>query len=332
MNIFKCLSRGSTWAMMILAAGTSLQTQAQGPRSSLSDDFHDKLVQLGSGPEGGSFDPIAKTLCDTLNEARKKTLVRCVPRRTAGSVFNIHAVANGSLQIGLAQEDLLEDAIRNVDGLDEKSLRAVAPMHNSFLGIMVRRSSGITDLSQIARGVVNKGQRGSGTYVYASAVLKALNLEERDLAGVTFLVNNDFEREFCNGKVDVFFNVLAHPSELYRRLRACGGEFLDVPEEIMQKMMAQNVWLKQMDIPAGIYDAEQKQVKTLGMRNLLIANSDVDEEAIFRLTSLILEKHKTMQAKQPYLASMRIMRQGEIKSLAIPLHQGALRAIDRLNP
>ena len=332
MTVFKRPPLRPTWAIMMLAVCVSFQAQGQMQNSSSPDDFHDKLVQLGSGPEGGSFDPISKTLCETLNEARKKTLVRCVPRRTAGSVFNIHAVANGSLQIGFAQEDLLEEAIRAVDGIDEKSLRAVAPMHNSFLGIMVRRSSGITDLSQIARGVVNKGQRGSGTYVYATAVLKALNLEERDLAGVTFLVNNDFEREFCSGKVDVFFNVLAHPSELYRRLRACGGEFLDIPQEIMQKMMTQNVWLRQMDIPAGIYDAEQKQVKTLGMRNLLIANSDVDEEAIFRVTSLILEKHKTMQAKQPYLASMRILRPGDIKSLAIPLHQGAMRAIDRFNP
>ena len=132
--------------------------------------------------------------------------------------------------------------------------------------------------------------------------------------------------------MDVFFNVLAHPSDLYRRLRACGGEFLDIPPQIMQKMMAQNVWLRQMDIPSGIYDPEQKTVKTLGMRNLLIANADVDEVAIFRIKSLILEKYKTMQAQQPYLESMRILLKEEVNSLAIPLHPGALRAIERSTP
>lgn len=330
MTFVKSLRMGALWAVMVLGGSASLQAHAQWGSS--VDDFHDKLVQLGSGPVGGSFDPIANTLCETLNDARKNTLIRCVPQRSAGSIFNIHAVANGSLQLGLAQEDLLIEAIRGVDGIDEKSLRAVAPMHNSFVGIMVRRSSGITDLSQINRGIVNKGKKGSGTHVYATAVLKALNLEERDLKGVTFLVNSDFERDFCEGKVDVYFNVLAHPSETYRRLRACGGEFLDIPPQIMQEMMVQNVWLRRMDIPAGTYDAEQKQVKTLGMRNLLIANADVDEAAIFRVTSLILEKHKTMQAKQPYLASMRTLRRQDVNSLAIPLHPGALRAIDQANP
>lgn len=330
MTVVKILRLVAIWAVMVLAGSASLQAQAQW--GGIDDDFHDKLVQVGSGPAGGNFDPVANTLCETLNEVRKKTLVRCVPVRSAGTVFNIHAVANGSLQLGIAQEDLLVEAIRGVDGIDEKSLRAVALMHNSFLGIMVRRSSGITDLSQIGSGIVNKNQKGSGTYAYATAVLKALNLDERDLKGVTFLVNSDFEREFCEGRVDVFFNVLAHPSDLYRRLRACGGEFLDIPPQIMQKMMAQNAWLRQMDIPAGTYDDQQKQVKTLGMRNLLIANADVDDTAIFRVTSLILEKHKTMQAKQPILASMRILRQQEVNSLAIPLHPGALRAIDRFNP
>ena len=330
MTFVKCLRMGAAWAMMVLGGPASLLAHAQWGGS--TDDFHDKLVRVGSGPVGGSFDPIADTLCETLNDVRKKTLVRCVPQRSAGSVFNIYAVANGSLQLGFAQEDLLVEAIRGDGGIDAKSLRAVAPMHNSFVGIMVRRASGIADLSQIGRGIVNKGKKGSGTYVYATAVLKALNLEERDLKGVTFLVNSDFEREFCEGKVDVYFNVLAHPSATYRRLRACGGEFLDIPSQIMQKMMAQNVWLRQMEIPAGTYDAEQKQVKTLGMRNLLVANAEVDEEAIFRVTSVIFEKHKAMQDKQPYLASMRVLRQEDLNTLAIPLHPGALRALESLNP
>jgi len=316
--------------MLLGWLGASQSALAQWGRS--TDDFHDKLMQLGSGPEGGSFGPIGNTLCETLNEVREKSLIRCVPLRSAGSVFNIYAVANGSLQLGFGQEDLLAEAFVSNEARGGNSLRAVALMHNTPIGIMVRKASGITELSQINRGIVNKGNKGSGIYANATAVLKAMNLEERDLAGVTFLPPSEFERDFCAGKVDVFLNATAQPSDLYRLLRACGGEFLDIPPDIMKKMMDQNAWLRPMDIAAGVYDPQQKLVKTLGMRNLLISNSSVDEEAIFRVAQLINEKYKVMQAKQAYLASMTLMGEKDVDTLAVPLHPGALRALKMLKP
>lgn len=323
---FRALCLLSAWAAMPVAQA---QWQLQAPDA---DNFHDKLMQLGAGPEGGSFGPIGNTLCETLNEARKTTLVRCVPLRSAGSVFNIYAVANGSLQLGMGQEDLVAKAFANPRANGGKDLRAVALLHNSPIGIMVRKASGITELSQIRQGVVNKGNKGSGIYANSTAVLKALQLEERDLAGVTFLPPADFERAFCDGKVDVIFNALAHPSALYSRLRACGGEFLDIPPGVMKRMMADNDWLRPMDIAAGMYDAAQGEVKTLGMRNLLIANANVDAEAIFRVAQLIHVKAKPMQALQPYLASMRPLHSDDISSLAVPLHPGALRALQARKP
>ena len=254
------------------------------------------------------------------------------PWRSAGSVFNIYAVANGSLQLGFGQEDLVAEAFLNSETKGGSTLRTVAILHNSPIGIMVRKVSGITELSQIRKGVVNKGNKGSGIYANASAVLKAMNLEERDLAGVTFLPPTAFEREFCEGRVDVIFNALAHPSDLYRRLRACGGEFLDIPPDIMKKLMADNPLLRPMDIAAGMYDAQQPQVKTLGMRNLLVSNSQVDEEAIYRVASLINHEYKTMQSKQPYLSSMKQVNPSDLDSLAVPLHAGALRALKEARP
>ena len=105
---FSCFT--STWAMpaMILMSGFFI-AQAQAQLTVNTDDFHDKLLQLGTAPEGGSFEPVGNTLCDMLNEVRKKNLIRCVTKRTAGSVFNIHAVANESLQLGFSQEDLLAE-------------------------------------------------------------------------------------------------------------------------------------------------------------------------------------------------------------------------------
>jgi TRAP transporter TAXI family solute receptor len=296
------------------------------------DDFHDKLMQLGAGPEGGSFGPIGNTLCEALNAERKTTLVRCIPVATAGSVFNIHAVANGSLQLGLGQEDLLGQGYGNGSVKGGTQLRTVALMHNSPIGIMVRKASGITELSQIRRGVVNIGNKGAGYHANAMAVMKAMNLRESDFVGVTYMPPTAFIQAFCDGKVDVIFNALAHPSGQYRQLRACGGEFLSIPPDVMKKMMLDNVWLRPMSIAAGMYDPVQQEVKTLGMRNLLFTHAKVDEEAIFRVTSLLASRYAALQASQTNLSSMLLLKQSDLGQLAVPLHPGALRALQRREP
>ena len=323
-------TRHSAWLALGLVAFMAAPVLAQ--PSTSQDKFHDKLMVLGTGPDGGSFGPIGNTLCETLNEVRKTSLVRCVVLRSAGSVFNIFAVANGSLQLGFGQEDLiaknfLDDKVKGGD-----ALRTVALMHTSPIGIMVRKASGITKLSQITGGIVNRGAKGSGMYANSTAVLNAMNLKDSDLAGVTFMPPTDFEEAFCEGKVDVFINAIAHPSDTYRRLRACGGEFIDLPSDVMKKMMQNSVYLRPMEIAAGLYDAEQKQVNTLGARNLLITNSTVDEEAIFRVASLINSKYKYMMSKQPYMSSVVLMRPSDAGSLPVPLHPGALRALQPSKP
>ena len=70
------------WRSQLGAFGLVLALATMSPhacaQSSKNDDFHDKLMQIGTGPSGGSFGPIGETLCETMNKVRPSTLVRCV--------------------------------------------------------------------------------------------------------------------------------------------------------------------------------------------------------------------------------------------------------------
>ena len=120
--------------------------------------------------------------------------------------------------------------------------------------------------------------------------------------------------------------------ERMRRVRACGGEFLDIPPEIIQKIMAGSRWLTPMTIPAGMYDAQQGEVSTVGMRNLLITNAGVDDEAIFRVATLLRAQHTKLKTTQSDLSSMVMLDKTQVNALSVPLHSGALRAIQRSKP
>lgn len=326
-------TRFLSWVVVVAVSGL-LQACAV-PRSDTDYphiDFGDKLMRLGAGPEGGSFAPIGKVLCDTLNEARKASLVRCVPVASAGSIFNIHALAQGSIQLAIAQEDLVGQVYADARVKGGRELRAVALMHNSPIGIVVRKASGIQTLEQIRQGVINRGNRGSGIFANAEAVLNAMGLKDRDFKGVSYLPPLQLVKAFCAGEIDVVFNALAHPSEQYRQLVECGGEFLDIPLQIQQRMTALSPWLKPMQIPAGMYRADQGAVNTLGARNLLLSRAEVDSEAVLRVATLLRQQHAALRAQEPLLATMRKLTAQDVGGLAVPLHPGAQRALAHSAP
>lgn len=311
-------------AGMIVMLPLTAPAQWSGDR----DDFRDKLLLMGTGPDGGSYSPLGNAVCNMLNAHRQATLVRCVPVPSAGAVFNIHAVANGLLQLGIAQEDLVFKAASEAVREDGRALRIVALLHESSIGIMVRKAAGITELGQLRNAVVNVGNLGSATSADADTLLKALELDNSKLKGATRYTPDVYVKAFCDGQIDVVINSVAHPAEQFQRLRQCGGEFLEIPAAISQRMMAINPMLRPMRIEAGVYDGAQKPVSTLGIRNFLISRAGVDGEAIFRLVTKLQTNLGAMQASEKTMGTVRMLKPSDLDRLPVPAHPGTLRALD----
>ncbi len=309
--------------LMVLLAGPL----AGAASATSQEEFRDKFLMLGTGPEGGAFRPIGESVCNAVNTDRKATLVRCVPVGTAGSTFNLHSVANGALQLGVAQEDLAAQFYTSGKQEHAKSLRVIAVLHSSPIAVMVHRSAGITELRQIAGKRINLGNRGSGQFAITAAILRALDLNHEDFASVSHLPTSEFEKAFCERRVDVVVEAVAHPSSLFEKLRACDGEFIDIPPDVIARMKTDNPRLSPMAIPAATYEGQAGPVTTLGMRNVLLTSATVDEEAVFRLASTLNQRYADLRANQPLLRSMASPLLTELSSLPAPLHPGAERAL-----
>lgn len=307
-----------------MAVGLLCSSAVAGPARE-GADFSDKLMSLGTGPAGGAFRPVGESLCDALNEDRRRTLVRCVPVATAGSAFNLNAVAGGQLQLGIAQEDLLAGFDASADPAQRGALRAVAVLHTSPIAVVARGNLGVQTLQQIVGKRVNLGNRGSGQFAIVASLLEAAAIRVDQLGGTTHLSTTQFERAFCDGEVDVVVEAVAHPSKLFEHLLACGGRFVDIPPEVAARMQARNRFLASMSIPAGTYATQPQAVNTLGMRNVLFTNRNVGEEAVRRLTESLGLRYADLRAQQPLLASMPSPSQPTPP--VVPLHRGAEQAL-----
>lgn len=312
-----------------LALAASLMALLAGSATAAgrADDFGDKLMVMGTGPQGGAFRPIGEALCESANAERARTLVRCVPMGTAGTVFNLHAVINGNIQLGIAQEDLLVQ-LRADKGLPQaQRLRVLAVLHDSPIVVVVHRDAKIRNLADLRGKSFNLGNQGSGQATIASALLKAAGLEPEDLSKATTLPTREVARAFCERQVDAMVEAVAHPSVLYMELRACGGEFLTLDAPLRERLRADNPLLAPMTVPAGTYEDQTTAVETLGMRNLLFARDDLDPEAAARLMRAIQGQLPQLRDADPMLRSLQPQDAARLASVPAPSHPGALRAL-----
>jgi TRAP transporter TAXI family solute receptor len=296
-------------------------------RAAPPEDFGDKFLQLGTGPRGGAFRPIGESLCDAVNEDRKSSLVRCVAVGTAGSTFNLHAVSNGGMQIGLAQEDLVAELYARQRKAGGSPLRVIAVLHTSPIAVVAHRDADVQTLAQISGKRMNLGNRGSGQFAITAALLRALDLKPEQLGAASYMATSEMDKAFCERRVDVVVEAVAHPSPLFEKLLSCGGQFIDIPPDTIARMVAENRLLSSMSIPALTYASQAAPVHTLGMRNVLFTNAAVNEEAVYRLTRSLLRRYGELLAAQPLLGSMAAPGAAQATPLPAPLHAGAVRAL-----
>lgn len=292
----------------------------------------DKLLRLATGPEGGAFRPVGTSLCDWVNRFRSETSIRCVPQGTAGSIFNLQAVEQGSVQLGLAQEDLLDQHFHRSEEPRGSRLRVVAALHTSPIAVLVRPSAGGDPWQAIRRLRVNVGNRGSGQHTISLAILDGLKVPLSSIQQVTYAPTHQFESLFCGNQVDMVLEAVAHPSPLFERLLSCGGEMIDLPQDVMDHMRRVNPFLAPMEIPAGTYPNQERGIRTLGMRNILFTNSEIDPVAIERLMSTLAAGQVALVRDQTLLRSLAPNAFKDVGIFTVPVHEGVRRALRRGTP
>lgn len=316
--------RGLAW---LLVMGLAWVTAGALPARA-DDTFFDKLLTLGTGTQGGAFWPIGESLCEAVNPQRQSQRIRCVATPTAGSIYNINAVNNGRLQLGLAQEDLVLDHLAGKRGPGYDDLRLVAVLHQSPVSVIVRRSAHIDQLAQIKGLRINMGNRGSGQFTVATGLITALGLTTADFPVVLNEPTSAFEKIFCGGAVDLVVEIVPHPVAVFEKLLACGGRFLDISPDVTEQLIKRNPAFRPMSIHAGSYAGLTESVASVGVRNLLITHTRVSAESIDRLTRILWQQTPALRQQQPLLGTMPplSLSRESAETQRMQMHEGALRA------
>ncbi len=105
-----------------------------------------RFVTIGTGGVTGVYYPVGGAISKLVNAKRKEYNLRMTVESTGGSVFNVNALANGDIELGVVQSDIQYQAYNGKgdwEGKPQKKLRAMFSMHPEAVTILAAADKNI---------------------------------------------------------------------------------------------------------------------------------------------------------------------------------------------
>jgi TRAP transporter TAXI family solute receptor len=289
-------------------------------RASVSETAARQTLRLSTGSPGAGFHPLGVALGGAYRDAFPHLNLEVI--ESPGSVHNVEAIQRGEADIGFAFADVAYVAF--VGGLGDRSfsrLRGMAVLQLNPLHLVVRAQSPIRGVAGLRGRRVGVGPPGSGTALTAGLVLRAFGIDP-EAVHAELLQFNDASTQLAAGQLDAMFVNASYPAESVSMATKAGARLLAIEGAAVDRLRHDYPFLRLTAIPAGTYAAHPAPVHTIGVDNLLVCRSDLDEELVYELTKTFFASLPSLVGQQ---RSLRLMDFAQVPATPIPLHEGAAR-------
>lgn len=250
-----------------------------------------KKFRLGTAGSGGTYYAYGAAL-SKMTERDGRGIALDV-KTTAGSAANLRLLREKFLDIAIVQSDMLGDAVKG-EGIfltlgPSESYAAIAGLYPEACQVIVPVSSGIRDIHELVGKRVSVGEKESGVLQNAREILMAHGLT-LTMIEPSYLSFSDSAAAMERGEIDAFFCTAGTPtravSDLADRMDI---RVLAISPGILENMTRMFSGYTRCVIPAGTYRGHDADVTVPGVKAVLVAGSDVSDDAAAYLAGLIVE-------------------------------------------
>lgn len=288
-----------------------------------------QFVTIGTGGVTGVYYAAGGAICRLMNQTREEHGFRCSAEATGGSVFNLNAMRQGEFDLGLVQSDWQYHALNGTSSFEDagawEDLRAVFSVHPEPFTVVARPDAGIAGIDDLRGKRFNIGNPGSGTQASADLLIKTLGWSRSDFSLAAELRADEHGPALCDNQIDAFFYGVGHPSaNIADPTTTCGAKIVPLEGEAIDKLVEENPYYAQVNIPGGLYTGNPDDIPTYGVLATLVASTDVSEEAVYNLVRSVFENFDSFRSLHPAFANLtpeEMVQNGN----SAPLHPGAER-------
>lgn len=274
-------------------------------------------IRLGCAPKGGVYYSFGIVLSDI---ARHEGIEISV-RETSGSSANLRLLSEGYVQLGIAQSDRISYAYYDKSA-PMQGYSAVASLYDEAVMIIVKADSEIQTVDDLENCRISIGEEESGTAINAREVLLAYGLGPENYS-TEFMDYSEASKALADGSIAAMFLTAAVDAEMLRKLdEKTQIRILSLDEKILERLGTIYAYFTNVTIPNNLYRGMKEDAKTLGVRSVLLASNDLDEDFVYSLTAILFSHAGEFDT---YLSSkLSVSPETALEGLTIPLHPGAL--------
>ena len=279
---------------------------------------HHPIIRISAGVPTGTFGPFSDAL--VRGYARLLPDVRIEFVDKPGSVRNLEALEEGSVDLGLAQAGIAYMAY-NGRLLEVprplRNIRGVAVLNSSTVHLLVgprSRARSINDLGGLRVGV---GPAGSGNAVTSELLLSPYATRAPRTLGVAVGQTGDM---LLAGELDAALTISGIPHDEVGRATRDGARLIHVNGPKMDELRTAYPFFRSAVIPAGTYANQAEPIHTLSIDVVLLTRKDLDAGLVRRLTASLFQMLPQLSSELDFLRGMDPER---APATPIPLHRGA---------
>ncbi len=279
-------------------------------------------IRFGTGNTGGVYYAYGTALSEINDDITVK--------KTAGSQANLRLMDDGFVDMAIVQSDVLSEAVNGTEDFEEGSIdgvSAVAGLYMEAFQIIVPADSEIQTVADLDGKRVSVGEDGSGVAKNAEYILNSvgLNMDMLDIRNLTYSKSADALK---SGDIDAFFAVLGTPSDVVTKLSEdMDIRILSLDDRTISYMTNLYGGYYETVIDAGTYKGQDEDVKTVGVKAVLVAADKTDSSSVKEVVTQIFENNDEIKKSVPFAEA-----DAEFATQDIPcgFHEGAADYYDGL--
>jgi uncharacterized protein len=275
-------------------------------------------LSVATGGTGGVYFPLGGGLADLITENIDG--YTATAEETNASVDNMNLIASGDSDIAFVLGDTAADAVNGTGPFEGGAIEActLGILYTNFTQLVASADSGITSVADLADKRVSLGEAGSGTEIIGLRVLEAAGIDpdadiERSQLGVAETVD-----ALRDGTIDAGFWSGGLPTGALVDYASTGDMVLVPTGEFATDLADEfGAFYLESEIPADTYEGQSEAISVVGVPNVLVVNTSMDEGLQEQLTALLFEHKDDLVAVHPAAGELDQETAGDVEFMDV---------------
>ena len=291
--------------------------------SALADDRSDwpSSITVGTASQGGTYYIYGSGWASMVGS---ELGINAGGEVTGGPVQNSTLVQTGEHDFGMVTMGPAYLAWTGeselAPGLEHSDIRAVFPMYQTTLQIIVLEGSGIESVADLDGMTVGVGPSGGTSDLYYPQLFEKLGLDvdTRNGGGA------DQASQLQDGLLDAFAFAAGVPISAFSQLEAqTDVRIFSFSEAEMEQVLPDYPELSASSIPGDVYQTLDEDLPAISIWNFAITHQDMPESLVYEVTKTVMENNDRM--REIHGAAVETVPENIEHNTFLPWHPGAIR-------